>query len=116
MTSEELAHCCAKALLEKQAEDIRVLDLRKLTDIADFFVVASANSPIHLKSLAEVVEELLDNHKVKPYHIEGMSGLRWVLVDAYEVIVHLFLPEVREYYDIEGYWGDAPTTFIDEKD
>ncbi len=115
MNSEELAQKCAKALFDKHADDVHILDLRELTDIADFFIVASANSPTHLKSLAETAEEFLDSSKVKPYHIEGMQGLHWVLVDAFDIIVHLFLPEMREYYDIESYWGDAPVVYIEEE-
>lgn len=112
MTSEELSRQCAQIVFEKGAEDVMILDLRDLTDIADFFIIASANSRIHLKALTEAVEEFLDEYKVKPYHTEGLTGLSWVLVDTYDVIIHLFLPEVRRYYDIEGYWGDAPIMLI----
>jgi len=106
--SSELAHICAEYLWEKQGGKIRILDVRELTDIADFFIIASANSMIHLNSLAEIVKEVFDRYDVPKYHIEGLKGTGWVLADAYDVIVHLFLDEIREYYDIESYWGDAP--------
>lgn len=116
MTSEELAFRCAQLIYEKHGEDVRVLDLRGLTDFADFFVIASASSQPHLRSLTDAVLEFLDGAGVDGYHTEGLRGMRWVLVDAVEVVVHLFLPEVREYYDIESYWGDAPMTVIGEEE
>jgi len=114
--SKKLAYLCAEKLFEKHAERIHILDLKGLSDIADFFVIASANSQIHLKSLAEVVEEVFDFADISRSHVEGMKALQWVLADAYDVIVHLFLPEAREFYNIESYWGDAPVEIIEESE
>ena len=111
--SSKLAHLCADKLCENLAEDIRILDLQRLTDISDFFVIASANSKIHLKALAEEIEELFRDIDLPKYHIEGMQALNWILADAYDVIVHLFTHEARQYYDIESYWGDAPVEIIE---
>ena len=110
--SVKLAHLCADKLYENLAEDIHILDLRGLTDISDFFVIASANGKIHLKSLAEQIEEIFRDAGVHIYHIEGIKSLRWILADAYDVIVHLFIPDTRQYYDIESYWGDAPVEIL----
>ena len=107
MNSEKLAFDCAKLLVEKHAEDVKVFDIKELTDIADYFVIASANSQIHLKALVDELEDFLEKNSIRTYHVEGLRALKWVLVDTYTVIIHLFLPEVREYYDLESYWGDA---------
>ncbi len=112
--SEELARKLAQKLYEKHANDIHILDLRELTDIADFFIIASATSKIHLKALAEDLMDILDEIGIKNYHFEGLRALQWVLVDLYDVVIHLFLPETRDFYDIEGYWGDAPVEIIEE--
>ncbi|RKZ31785.1 ribosome silencing factor [bacterium] len=112
--SQRLAHYCAERLHKKHAENIYILDLRELTDITDFFVIASANSSKHLEALADELMEIFKDAKINNYHIEGLEALKWVLADAYDVIIHLFLSEVREYYDIESYWGDAPVEIIQE--
>ncbi len=112
--SEELVHTLAQRLCDKHAKDIHILDLRGLTDIADFFIVASATSKIHLKALSEDLLEIFDELGIKNYHLEGLRALQWVLADLYSIIIHLFLPETREFYDIEGYWGDAPVEILEE--
>ena len=114
--SVKLAYLCANKLYENLAEDIHILDLQGLTNISDFFVIASANSKIHLKALAEEIEELFRDIDLPKYHIEGMEALNWVLADAYDVIVHLFMPDARQYYDIESYWGDAPVEILKSSD
>ena len=116
MTSEELARDCARMLVEKHAQDVRILDLRGLTDIADFFVIASANSQPHMKTLAETIEDFLVECKIEKYHIEGIRGMKWVLVDMFDIIIHIFLPDIREFYDIESYWGDAEATLVGNGD
>lgn len=116
MISEELAQRCSKILVEKHAQDVYILDLRGLTDIADYFVLASANSEPHIHALVESLREFLDSNKETNYHIEGTKGMRWVIFDTFDVIVHIFLPEIREYYDLESYWGDAPVIVFDEND
>ena len=112
--SRQLAKDLAQKLYEKHAIDIHILDLRGLADFTDFFVIASATSKIHLKALAEDLVEVFEELGIKNYHIEGLQALQWVLADLYDVIIHLFLPETREFYDIEGYWGDAPVEFLEE--
>ncbi|MDD3726355.1 MAG: ribosome silencing factor [Candidatus Ratteibacteria bacterium] len=88
----------------KKAEDIKVLFVGNQTWITDYFVIASGNSPIHTKSLAEA---LLDGIKEHPISIDGLRKGRWVLIDYEEVIVHIFLPAVREYYKLEKLWTEV---------
>jgi len=116
-SSRTLANLCATCALEKKGQNIKILDLRGLTDIADYFVIVSGESIIHLHSIADHIEEKVrERFDEKPWHREGDKISRWVLIDYVDVVVHLFTPETREFYGLESYWGDAPVKEItDEK-
>lgn len=83
------------------------MDLRKISQITDFFLVCSGRSIPHLQTLAEGVEEKLCQQGEEVFHIEGGKNSRWILMDYIDVVVHLFHPEVREFYGLEYLWGDA---------
>lgn len=89
-------------LEEKKGENIVILDLSEVSNLAHYFIIASANSPVHAKAMAEYLME-----KIPPEHTEGFEHGRWILLDYGEIIVHIFLPEVREYYSLEWLWSDA---------
>ncbi|MCY4353979.1 MAG: ribosome silencing factor [Truepera sp.] len=94
------------ALDDKRARDIVVLDLTKVSDSLDYFVLATAESTLQLRALQESVKERLKRSGAQPRGIEGPSE-RWVLIDYGSVVVHLMSPEAREFYDLEGLWIDA---------
>jgi ribosome-associated protein len=96
------------AAAEKQASDIVLLDLRKITLIADYFVVCSGQTLRQIKSITEGVLESIRDRGVRPLAVEGESDSGWVLVDLGSVIVHIFSPELRSYYALEELWRDAP--------
>ncbi len=96
-----------KALEDKKAEDIVILDVSELTNLADYFIIASANSPIHARALAEYIMETAEKYGLEIDHVEGMEYGNWILVDMLDTIVHIFTPETREYYGIEWLWTDA---------
>jgi ribosome-associated protein len=98
-----LAKEIARIISDKKGEDIVIFDLREISPITDFFVIATGLSEIHNKTLAEYLMEY-----EKPDHIEGLEGGGWILLDYIDVIVHLFLKEAREFYGLERLWGDAP--------
>jgi ribosome-associated protein len=85
-----------------------VLDLRKLSSVTDFFVICGSDSIIGVKAIAEAVLLKLKEEGVSPSHVEGVEEGNWVLADYGDVIVHVFLEQVRSYYDLESLWGDAP--------
>ena len=85
-----------------------VIDLRTLSDAADYFVVVSGTSDTHVRAIAEHVVEALQEHGVRAHHVEGLAGGRWVLLDFVDLVVHVFHPTLREFYQLEGLWGDAP--------
>jgi len=103
-----LARRAAQACLDKKASDPVLLDLRELQAVSDFFIIVSAASEVQVKAIADHVEESLGEHAgVKPWHVEGLDGRRWILLDYIDVVVHVFHEKTREYYLLERLWGDA---------
>jgi ribosome-associated protein len=113
-TPRRLAHLAGKLALEKKAFDVKVLDLRKLSSVCDFFVICSANVEVHAKAVADWVIENLEERGIRYWHNEGYQACRWILLDYVDVVVHIFLPAVREFYDLEKLWGDAKIEEISE--
>ena len=97
------------ALADRKAVDPVILDLRGLSEATDYFVIASGTSDTHVRGMAEHVME-----RVYPHHVEGLTQGRWVLLDYVDVVVHLFHPELREFYQLERLWGDAPPVPLGE--
>ena len=97
-------------LQDKKGLDIVLLDLRAVTDTADFFVLCSGNSDLHVKALAEELCDRLRPAGEGPWHVEGYETRRWVLLDFVDIVVHIFRQEVREFYALERLWGDAVRT------
>lgn len=101
--SKGLALRIAQKVEDKKGEEIVVLDLQKISPITDYFVIATGLSDVHLKNLAKALME-----EEEPHHVEGYEGAQWILLDYVDVVVHLFLKDVREFYGLERLWGDAP--------
>lgn len=93
---------------DKQAIDIVVLDVRKVTDFTDFFVICTGAVDVHARAIADNIERELQLVGHKPLHTEGYSGGRWILLDYVDIVVHVFVGEARQYYSLERVWGDAP--------
>ncbi len=98
----------AELALERKARDVVVLDLRGISTATDYFVVASGQSDVQVKAVADNVVEELKKEGHRPVHVEGKSGGRWVLVDYIDFVVHVFHPQARDFYQLENLWGDAP--------
>lgn len=96
-------------LSDLKAEDITLLDLREIENsFCEYFIICTGNSNTHVSSIAGAVERKVRNQtKERPWHIEGTENAQWILMDYTNIIVHIFQREYREYYDIEGLWGDA---------
>ena len=93
-----------KLLEEKKAEDVEVIDLRDRTPIADYFVICSGTSNPHIKSIIDALTIDAKQQGLKNDHVEGQPGGAWFLVDYGDIVVHVFSPEERDYYDIESLW------------
>jgi ribosome-associated protein len=98
----------ADALADRKAQEIVVLDLRGLSDAADFFVIASGTSDTHVRAVADHVMETLAGVGVRAHHAEGLAQGRWALLDFVDFVVHVFHPSQRDFYQLERLWGDAP--------
>lgn len=109
MDSRKLALLCRELADNKKAEDIIVLDVRKLSSITDYFVIASATSEPHLRAVVdEITDKLREAHGFRPRAVDGKMPTQWMVLDYFDVIVHVMRADVRERYDLESLWGDAP--------
>ena len=109
MDSRKLALLCRELADNRKAEDLTILDVRKLSSITDYFVLASATSEPHLRAVVdEITDKLRDAHGLRPKAVDGKMPTQWLVLDYFDVIVHVMRADVRERYDLEALWGDAP--------
>ena len=108
MDSRKLALLCRELADRRKAEDIVVLDVRKISSITDYFVIATGTSEPHLRAVAEEIQDKLrDEHEVRPRAVDGTLQTAWLVLDYFDVIVHVMRADVRKLYDLETLWGDA---------
>lgn len=106
--AHELARSLAAAVLDKKATDVVILDVRGRASYADYIVVASGESDVQLRAMADGVHDKLKAAGVRPISSEGEAGASWVLLDYGDVVAHFFDGATRSFYDLEGMWADAP--------
>ena len=102
-------------LQDKKGLDITLLDLRKLTDTSDYFLLSTGTSEQHVRSLASELREKLAAIGEKPWHVEGADSGRWILLDYVHFVVHIFRQEARDFYALERLWGDAERTEFEDR-
>ena len=102
-----LAKRAAAVLADNKASDVVVLGLRGVSDMTDYFIIASGTSDTHVRALGEHVQSDLRTVGQRAYHVEGTTQGRWVLLDYVDFVVHVFHPTLREFYGLERLWGDA---------
>jgi ribosome-associated protein len=113
MDSKKLALLCRELADNKKAENIVVLDVRKLSSITDYFVLASGTSEPHLRAITgEITNKLRDEQHLRPRAVDGDNQATWQVLDFFDVIVHVMRSDIREKYDLESLWGDAPRVKI----
>ncbi|MBI4743544.1 MAG: ribosome silencing factor [Actinobacteria bacterium] len=108
LKSIELAKLAVEAAIEKKAENIVVLDIGKILTITDYFVIMSGRNERQVKSISDAIQEKLKKEGIKPLSVEGEREARWILLDYLDVVVHVFVEQEREYYQLERLWKDAP--------
>lgn len=109
MDSKKLAQLCRDCADNKKAEDLLVLEVKDISSITDYFVIASGSSEPHLRAIAQEITRTLDeDYGVKPRAEDGSLQTGWLVIDFFDVIVHVMRKDVRERYDLESLWGDAP--------
>lgn len=113
MNSEEIIKKAAVLANDKKAEDIIVMDVRKLTIPTDYMLICTGRVSQHLKAIQDNIVDNLRDLGAKPWHIEGTKEHSWILLDYVNVVIHIFLPETREFYSLERLWGDAEILEMD---
>ncbi len=107
MNAKEMATCAVRALEEKKAVDVKVIDIEKISTLADYFIIASGSNRNQVQAMSEAVEEALGKEGVEPKSIEGYRNANWILMDYGDIVLHLFDQENRLFYDIERIWRDG---------
>ena len=107
--ASERAKKIAQLIVDKKGENVLILDLRRISPVADYFVLATAQSPLHSQAISDELVEKLKKENYRVHHVEGYNQAQWILLDYFDIVVHIFLPEVRNFYGLERLWGDAPS-------
>lgn len=104
---KSMLQLCYNAMLDKKAEDVLVLDLRGITNIADFFIICHGSSTRQVQAITDNVEKVLRENYSKHYHVEGREKGNWVLMDFHDMVIHIFHKSARGLYSLERLWSDA---------
>ena len=113
--SAQAAQRAAQICLDNKANDVVLLNLRTVSDMTDFFLIASGTSDTHVRSIAEHVIEELKKEGSSPHHVEGLPQGRWVLLDYVDFVVHIFHPTLRSFYQLERLWSDAEVAAVERQ-
>lgn len=116
MKSEKLCALVVAALVDIKAQNIITLDVRDMTEVTDYMVVASGTSSRHVRALIDNVTEEAKKSGHRPIGVEGESGGEWVLLDLQDVLIHVMLPKVREFYNLEKLWSIVPSEHVTASD
>lgn len=114
VNTDELISTIIAGIEEVKGDDIEILDLRDIENtVCDYFIICNGNSNTQVNAIVGSVQKMVSKTlKDKPWHVEGEDNAEWVLIDYVNIVVHVFQKHIREFYDIEGLWGDAKTTSI----
>jgi ribosome-associated protein len=115
VTSLKLAQSVAKFTAEKKAEEIVVLDMRKVVNFCDYFVICSGNSTRQVHAIADGIEDGLAKSKIKVRQVQGLKDCHWVIVDLGNVVAHIFDKETRDFYGLEHLWQEAKSVKVSKK-
>lgn len=116
MTSLEMVHEIAKLLESKKAADMKAIEIKDLTTLGDYFIIASGASNTQVRALADAVEDGMSKRGIEPRRTEGYQSAVWIVLDYGEVIVHIFHEQTREFYSLERLWADAPQIELPRSD
>jgi ribosome-associated protein len=106
--SRQRALLCVNASLEKKAKDLIILKVKEISAFADYFIITSGTSDRQVRAIADAIQENLKKAEILPLGIEGEAAGQWILMDYSDVIIHIFLDNVRTFYDLERLWSEAP--------
>ena len=114
MTSLEQAKEIVKVMDNMKAKDIRLINIQEISSLGDYFVIASASNTTQVKAIADEIEDQMTKQGIEPNRVEGRQSAQWILLDYYDVMVHIFLEEARNFYNLERLWSDAPQVDISD--
>ena len=115
MNNKKLINRITDLLLDKHGSEIKIINVSKLTSLTDYFIICSSDSNPKTKALINhIIDNIKNDFDLKPLNSEGIENLDWVLLDYINIVVNIFSPEKRNYYNIEKLWGDAEITIIKE--
>lgn len=115
MDAKIFAHEIAEIIYSKKGSDVKLLDLSKVSSIADYFIICTGDSDTQVKAIADEIDRKMREKGIKANHIEGVRALNWVLLDYFDVVVHIFKSDSRKFYNLERLWGDAPCRNIKDQ-
>ena len=108
-SAKTIAEFCAAIANDRKAENVKILEMSKLSVMADYFVLCTANSEPHSRAISNRIgKDVRDKFAVRPKSVEGTPASQWILMDYFSVLVHIMTPEMRDTYCLESLWGDAP--------
>ncbi|MBL7069088.1 MAG: ribosome silencing factor [Candidatus Omnitrophica bacterium] len=116
MKIKDKVYLIAQAALDKKAKDIVILDMKRPTQICDFFIIASGSSVRQVKAISDNIEDKTRQEGIRPLHIEGYNEGSWVLLDYHDIVVHVFVDEKRDFYDLERLWADARKAVFNDRE
>lgn len=114
MDSKELVKIAVKALEDKKAHNIKILDIKEISSVGDYFVVADGSNRNQVQAMCDNVEEYMSKEGINIKNREGYSIGGWILLDYYDIIIHIFVEEERSFYGIEHIWSDANSVFLED--
>lgn len=116
MESREMVRLACEAMEDKKAQDIKIIDIEKVSTLADYFIIASGSNRNQVQAMADNVEEILGKAQIEPKQIEGYQNANWILMDYRDVVIHIFDEENRLFYDLERIWRDGSLIEKEELD
>jgi ribosome-associated protein len=108
LAGRQLIDIAARAAFDKKAEDAVLLELSATSGVADWFLICQGDNPIHNRAIADAILDALEENHTRPWHVEGREQGRWILLDYTDVVVHVMLPDLRAYYQLESLWEACP--------
>jgi ribosome-associated protein len=112
LTTKKLTEKITSLIFDKKGFDVKVIDLNGITEVADYFIICSADSDTQVKAIADYVDKTLRDLGIRLWHKEGYVAFNWVLLDYVDVVLHIFQTESRLFYNLEKLWGDAPISVM----
>ena len=112
MNSKELIKKIISLIQDKKGYDIKIIDLKGISSLTDYFIICSSDSDPQTRAIANHIKKDLSKLKIKPFQIEGLDYMDWILMDYFDIVVHVFKKDTRKFYDIERLWADAKIKII----